>query len=99
VNIKALCSNNYKSVFVELIKERHKLENGSLFKSWPLGPAEVHAMAAYKNVLATGELKKESNNNYYNINNRSHSRGDLLDARFRNIYIHQHTNLNNQILY
>ena len=45
---------NYKNVFVRLMKSRHKLECGRMFRTWQLGPIEINAVATYENVIATG---------------------------------------------
>jgi hypothetical protein len=45
--------NNYKHVFLYLINNSLKLENGNLFRSWQVYPYEISAITSYQNTIAT----------------------------------------------
>lgn len=73
---------NYKRVFVDLMRRSTRLESGRAFSKWQITPVEINAIAAYKNIIATGEhqnlstsshVSTSSSSNYYfslmNLNN------------------------------
>jgi hypothetical protein len=56
-------SINYKEKFLKILRNSNDLENGRLFQTWPVGPAELNAIATYNNIIASGELLKNLTNN------------------------------------
>lgn len=47
---------DYKKIFVKLMKSRHKLETGRMFRTWQLGPTEINAVATFDDIIATGKF-------------------------------------------
>jgi hypothetical protein len=91
-NFDASLSTNYKEAFVDLLRHSTNLENGKLFRTWQVGPAEINALSSYKNIIATGEPNNkqiQNNSNNFNINMNSSS---------RHVYTHTHTS-SDHILY
>jgi hypothetical protein len=48
---------------LKILRYSKDLENGRLFQTWPVGPAELNAIATYNNIVASGELLKNLTNN------------------------------------
>lgn len=59
---------NYKDIFVDLLRKTNDLESGRIFLASKAGPAEINAIASYKNIIATGEQNiythKHTNTNH-----------------------------------
>ena len=75
---------------MDLLRHSTNLENGKLFRTWQVGPAEINALSSYKNIIATGEPNNKpltNNSNNFNINMSN-----------RHIYTHTHTS-SDHILY
>ena len=46
---------NYKSIFIEILRDSKSLQSGKLFRNWSVGPTEANSLAIYKDTIATGE--------------------------------------------
>ena len=63
---------NFKNIFLDYMRHTTRLDEGSAFKTYSLSPAEMNAMACYRNIIATGNesnFKPTYNNNNNNNNN------------------------------
>lgn len=59
---------NYKEAFINLMLKSRSFEKGDEFKSYNICPAEMNAMACYRNIIATGNDTNSKFTNVYTNN-------------------------------
>ena len=68
-------SYNYKEIFLNLLRQSVRLENGKLFRAYTIGPTEINAISTYNNIICSGEKNNQENNSnnlfIINMNNSS----------------------------